>query len=71
MTVSVGSILQLVSAIPQLIDTVNDIVDSVRGALSEDDAKTLDDALALIQKQNDEGYNRVRQKLQQAAQKQQ
>lgn len=71
MAINVGNIVQLIAAIPQLIDTVNDIVDGVRGAISAEDAKTLDAALATIQKQNDEGYARVRQKLQQAAQVQQ
>lgn len=71
MTISVGSVLQLITAIPQLIDTVNDIVDGMKGALNTHDAATLDAALATIQKQNDEGYQRVRRKLQQAAQVQQ
>lgn len=71
MAVNIGNIIQLIAAIPQLIDTVNDIVDGVRDVISADDAKTLDQALATIQKQNDAGYQRVRQKLQQAAQVQQ
>jgi len=71
MTVSVGSVLQLITAIPQLIESVNDIVDGMKGALDSHDAETLDKALATIQRQNDEGYQRVRRKLQEAAQVQQ
>lgn len=65
----IAGILGIITQIPILIEDVVKIVDNAKDVLSSDDAKTLDDALAAIQKQNDEGYAALRAKLQAAAQK--
>lgn len=63
----INNILGMINVGATLFDTIVKLVDNVKDTLSEDDAAKLEEALADLQKRNDEAFTRVSDKLKAAA----